>query len=293
MNEQKILKEFVPNYSADLIASLQAEIRRGEHGWRSVIDCAGVNFANKFHVSLSIKDLIQSLRLAEKFMLPEYGYVIEDYELCNKTCSEEGRLRIPYPIICLEYSIQEGSIPHVMLCQEYELEDEVFISFLMFVKTDREWGIFPHINVLGQNEKGIVWNYEDVSVREVMADDEEGIKESCIDYAYILLDFITCSGLRGFSCEKFVPSKTLNKKMRREHGLPFFEYHVLGIGLKHLNYKGPDRQIQNPGSGGKHRWHSVRGHIRHYREKDKMAWIRPHFAGNPALGIIKKDYTLK
>jgi len=77
----------------------------------------------------------------------------------------------------------------------------------------------------------------------------------------------------------------LSKKRIKKGKTPLSDYHIINLAKRH--------QITNPlhgHSGTKHRWHFRRGHWRHY--EDHKTWIKWYFAGDPALGIIEKHYTV-
>lgn len=77
------------------------------------------------------------------------------------------------------------------------------------------------------------------------------------------------------------------KRLRKKRDHPHFEHFIV-----ELEVDEPD-----PMQGGvtmyqpRKRLHQVRGFFRHY-QSGKVSWVKPHWRGDEALGVVKKDYEL-
>jgi len=257
---------------------------------------------NHVYVGLDPMRLIGCIKQAEKFMLPDDGETINDIKLCMKTCNEMEALMLPFEYVCLEFFGRDADLKVVLYCEQvYDSHKNKPYIFVMPFFGQRMtpnlsqyygWTPSAYSLLFGvRRDKGVFRcgarfkHYDDSFTEKVYLQAATAVQN-------VLEDFLTCLSCQGFSCETFVPSKTQKKKRSREGELPFFDYHVLGIGINHLSFRESGERPTGLGTGRKQRYHSVRGHMRQYRS-GKRTWIRPHFAGNPALGIINKDYSLK
>lgn len=320
---KNIPASMVTNFSASILSMLQASLKgQGKDNWESIFppfaffDRCNVkrkvkiqdfdNFIrpgyNHVYVDLTPERLISCIKKAEKFMLPDEGETIDDREMCLKVCDEmEGELLLPFQHVCLEFFGADGDIKAVFYCEQvYDSHDNKpyifvlpFFAEKMTPNLSKYWGwsACAYCVLFSGREKDGMFTCGSRFAEYGGGFTKETYSSGIGAIQNVLSDFLTCVSCQGFSCETFVPSKTQIKKKFNEKRLPFFEYHVLGIGINHLSFRKSGNST-GLGSGRKQRYHSVRGHIRHYKS-GKMVWVRPHFSGNPALGIVKKDYTLK
>lgn len=68
------------------------------------------------------------------------------------------------------------------------------------------------------------------------------------------------------------------------------KYYILKLSGRSLNYL-PEPQGKCRATGIKQRWHMCRGHYRHLKS-GKVVFVRGHYRGDKALGIVHKDYSL-
>lgn len=77
----------------------------------------------------------------------------------------------------------------------------------------------------------------------------------------------------------------LNAKRAKAGKLPLYDFHVVNLARRHRVANASD------GHSGRHvRLHFRRGHWRHY--EDHKTWIRWQLVGDPALGVVGKEYRL-
>lgn len=79
------------------------------------------------------------------------------------------------------------------------------------------------------------------------------------------------------------------KGMSRQPETKTDKYYVLKLSGRSLDYL-PEPQ-EKCRAGVKHRWHMCRGHYRHLRS-GKVVFVKGHYRGDKALGIVHKDYAL-
>ena len=77
-------------------------------------------------------------------------------------------------------------------------------------------------------------------------------------------------------------------KPRKRRQFPKFEHTVI-----ELQMDAPDcQQIGKSVFQPKKRLHQVRGFYRHYRKTGKRVWVKPHWRGDEALGVVRRDFEL-
>ena len=103
----------------------------------------------------------------------------------------------------------------------------------------------------------------------------------------IATQFCVFSNMKGIETKKISAPSKVNRKRINRGKKPLFEYKILDV---------HDRVIRGNVMGGmgghKNRWHTVCGHPRFYKNKDKPVWIKPHSRGDKQLGVIDKAYKI-
>lgn len=81
----------------------------------------------------------------------------------------------------------------------------------------------------------------------------------------------------------FVPKK---RRKRREH--PRFEHVVVELSVDDPESQQTGRSVFQP----KKRMHQVRGFWRKMRKSGKQVWVKPHWRGDEALGVLRRDFEM-
>lgn len=76
----------------------------------------------------------------------------------------------------------------------------------------------------------------------------------------------------------------LNEKRIKDGRAPLFDYRVVDLSKRHRDERGSQSS-----AGARKRLHFCRGHWRHYEAH--KTWIRWCLKGDPALGVVVKDYS--
>ena len=103
----------------------------------------------------------------------------------------------------------------------------------------------------------------------------------------IVTQFCICQNMRGIRAKTIAVPDKINKKRIKRGKKPLYEYKILDIHESAIRNKGAIGT-----SGHKNRWHTVCGHPRFYKDKDKPVWIKPHSRGDKEMGVIDKSYRL-
>jgi len=77
------------------------------------------------------------------------------------------------------------------------------------------------------------------------------------------------------------------KRLRKKKDHPHFEHFIVELEVDEPDPMQEGRTVWQP----RKRMHQVRGFFRHYRS-GKVSWVKPHWRGDEALGVVKKDYEL-
>ena len=77
------------------------------------------------------------------------------------------------------------------------------------------------------------------------------------------------------------------KRMRKKTNHPHFEHFIVEMEIDEPDPMQDGRTVWQP----RKRLHQVRGFFRHYKS-GKVSWVKAHWRGDEALGVVKKDYEM-
>ena len=84
------------------------------------------------------------------------------------------------------------------------------------------------------------------------------------------------------------PGKALTRRrLRKKSKHPHFEHFVVEMEVDEPDPMQEGRTMYQPHK----RMHQVRGFFRHYKS-GKVSWVKSHWRGDEALGVVKKDYEV-
>lgn len=132
---------------------------------------------------------------------------------------------------------------------------------------------------------------EDQISVDVIRDKEDNFNKEIHTFFGMIMEIVTqfCvfSNMKGIEAKKIsVPSKVNRKRINRGKK-PLFEYKILDVHERVIR-----GNVMGDTGGHKNRWHTVCGHPRFYKNKDKPVWIKPHSRGDKQLGVIDKAYKI-
>ena len=244
-----------------------------------------------YHINLA--------KSSQKFLLPDGGRLVDDYEY--KALDDSIPLRLPYPKIALEYfkphemydNIQEGesrcSKSIIFACENVEL-GVIEIHIVCYVDGYKTWVPLPVVWIPTTNYLNRNYKSEEGRV---------GIKVgSHAEMHHPIKDFMDETGtllcfLNILQCSNVCVDKSYPNKQPAKHGkkdsLPFDTYHILTMFR-------PDKNGQYNGAicGNAHRSpreHLRRGHIRRLQDGRKI-WVNAAIVNPGVNGIVHKDYIL-
>lgn len=230
-------------------------------------------------------------KVSTKFLLPDGGRLLLDKEY--KALDETQPLRLPYPVIALEYyrgakdpeaGLQKSS-KAIIFANEYE--DTIALTQVSWLDRKQHWWAMgtvqiPKTGYIDRNLKnadgwvGIASSHPLPPATHADFGDEVG--------AFIsFMNIMQCSNVH---VEKSA-AKHENKKTKS--ALKFDSYHILTIDVP-----------QSPGGSGmpsgphrSPREHLRRGHIRRLADGRRI-WVNAAIVGaGKGAGVVSKDYTLR
>ncbi len=77
------------------------------------------------------------------------------------------------------------------------------------------------------------------------------------------------------------------KRLRKKRDHPHFEHFIVEMEVDEPDAMQTGVSMYQP----RKRLHQVRGFFRHY-QSGKVSWVRAHWRGDEAIGVVKKDYEL-
>lgn len=227
---------------------------------------------------LDESDLIKSypevagkVSIAVKFVLPDGGVSIDDFEL---RALGEMPLNLPYQIVALETAVGKHpatgrTVKAIVLCEQ---TDESIRITPFSGMADEEWSMKPGFDLPTQD-------YADKSGDEWVL---RGVPAHSCGVAVWVLLF-----LNALACSNVHASKRAPTKAPKRGALPFDTYYVLSVdpGLV-------DSEARPIGAGRSPREHLRRGHIRCLADGRRI-WVNATIvAAGSRAGRIVKDYRL-
>jgi hypothetical protein len=229
-----------------------------------------------YSVEQRLIDKAKRLESAVKFMLPDGGCAIDDFEIRGLGDTE---LRLPFENIALEF--RQG--PHqktgkmvkgIVSCQQ--LPESILITAFAGI-TGEEWRIGESFELPTKDHTDKTNRTWEPKVPE------DGQKKGIAVWVLLFLNALACSNVH---IEKIEQPKA-GRKIKSKY--PFDSYHVLTIDV-------PRRVGEIGVATGPHRApreHLRRGHIRRLSDGRRI-WVNATVvAAGRGAGVVKKDYALR
>ena len=125
-------------------------------------------------------------------------------------------------------------------------------------------------------------------INNKLGEDDERVKNFILSSCQIVAQFCALHNIKGIKTNTVAPVAKINKRRIKKKKKPLFEYKILDI-----YERGMSVGTKGTGDGHKNRWHTVCGHPRFYKNKDKPVWIKPYSRGDKSFGAIDKTYRLR
>jgi hypothetical protein len=274
-----------------------------------------------------MRAVIYHVRHAVKFVLPDEGVMVEKWG-----ANLPDKFLLPYPIVACEFTamrstttettnaarkrialaVQDGN--HVRVASIYSCDpdsadpdtrdfDWMLVPWQatieMHAPTDAAYfnppahaAYTPPPNASGlvpiMNVGSLIYSW---CQRHTVDKGKQAILDASFDLAHecaVIASFIESLACTNVSTEILPASAKLNHKRAAKKAEPFYDYHVLTIHAgEHARSAGTGL-----GSHASPRLHLRRGHIRRL-QSGKTTFVRPHYVGDPALGVRTKDYIVE
>lgn len=227
---------------------------------------------------------------SEKFILPDGGRILDNYDLRGIDFSEP--LRLPFPRIAIEFTrnkfanleTNQTRQPRKALIFARECDEKIVFSLPVWFDDAKMWAPLPEASIskinyldyrtVDKNGNPALKIKVDGSIPGNDYIDEVGA-------VFSLLEALNCFNVR-------IASSHAKKPKKLKCAIPFDDYHVLVLGAKNNN-------IVRQGSFETHRSpreHLRRGHIRRLKN-GKKTWVNSTIVcAGRGRGRITKDYAL-
>lgn len=242
--------------------------------------------ANNREVLSHAVDLAQA---SQKFLLPEGGRLYDDPEY--RALDESEPLRLPYPLIALEYS-RRG-----MAANEYghkstkaiifarERDDLIVVMPVAWIDHVGLWGPLPEVAIprIGYLDRAMVVDGR-TAIKIGLVHDGIPLSDYADDVG-ALLCFLNVLQCKNVHVERSEPKKT-GQKIKT--ALPFDAYHVLTIDV-------PGKTGDGAATFGHRspREHLRRGHIRRLADGRRI-WVNATVvAAGSGAGVVTKAYAVR
>lgn len=233
---------------------------------------------------------IDLAKASQKFMLPDGGRLLDDYEY--RALDESQPLRLPFPFIALEYHragpvderTQGKSSKAIVFARERD--DAIVLTNIAWIDSHGIWGPLPEVaipRVHYLDRKRI--SFGRVAICAQSADERIDISESADEIGALLcfLNALQCSNVSA------THTITSAKNPAMAKALGFDSYRVLTIGKGEPSTGRAALQIFHRSP----REHLRRGHIRRLQSGSKT-WVNATVvSANKGAGVVSKDYRLR
>lgn len=222
--------------------------------------------------------------VAQKFILPRGGFLLEDESL--RAIDETMELRLPFPTIALEYQSSKDGAAEVIFASDHGDQIEAFVC----LRLEGTWHDFesdfwmPKRGYMDRSISGylgypglVCFDKYDGAYHQLSTDDNFGWQRMLLSF----LNALACSNVR---IQRSEPKKAGKVKS----ALPFDVYHVLTIDV-------PGKAGDGAATGGHRspREHLRRGHIRRLADGRRI-WVNATVvAAGRGAGSVKKDYAIR
>jgi hypothetical protein len=279
------------------------------HSRQLAADCIKLALAKGVPQSLKdpAEDAVRLHGASQKFLLPAGGRLLDDLEY--RALDESQTLRLPFPVICLEYTSNGKERPEdEPVCfvngqAQYETSDWVSapkrvvyaeeidgwiqVTVCFWTRHDASWRVLPKvaIPVMDYLDRGTVLNGR-VGIKYAMQD-ERIPGSDYMDEVGALMCFLNALQCSNVGTEIGAKARPTPKKAKS--ALPFDEYHVLTVEL-------PRQAPANGALDGSTahrspREHLRRGHIRRLADGRRI-WVNAAVIGRGAAAL-HKSYSMK
>lgn len=280
-------------------------------------DLVKFSLKDKTKLGQTAKAVTDTYKDAQRFILPRNGIILD-----NEGDALEGDLRLPFPMIVLEFEsdvspdkdinitdqlenmsfISNVYDRHIVFARETErgeLEIQLASKFTHYEGMHGQWNtapfkmIFPWTLVnKGVDAKIIPTHKAAFEWGKVIGGSEAatlGIGALFLKPAFKAVAEL----LEALACSNVVAELKPNQKRlkgRRPGELPYDDYHELVVhvsGVKSVNLNDPSEEGIT-----KRREHLRRGHIRRYKTGLKV-WVQAHVVNAGSAGKVTKHYKVK
>jgi len=268
------------------------------------------------------KFFIEAGPLAPKFVLPDGGKILDNGLKCLP-----ATLRLPYPVVVLEYYHKEAHLQGIAeLAAQRHVDDRILQLFskghayrdkiivlasqvdngrievtLMHHTADlRAWTNGPGVVTMPTDGTVIVESLENGTLfKEVVNTtdiDRVWFEAMCtsmmtgpITALLELLEALSFSNI----AETEIPAKKMTFTEQRKKALPYDSYKMLVVNKGEKVISAGRSETGPCGERRAAREHTRRGHDRTYKRSGKKIWINPMVINAGVGGKIVKDYTVK
>lgn len=228
----------------------------------------------------SYNDLVKTeemLARSQKFLLPKGGIWYDDPNF--RALDETQKLRLPFPVVALEYQSAEEGIDKIIIIAE-ECDNDIIEIVTVGHKPNYGWGgyagiLLPTTNYLVRHDDG------DHQFRANLHKQSYGKSIS------VLLSFLNILSCKNVSTQKISSEK--RTKGSSKAPLQFDTYHILTVENNHANSGSSEPNASSTGRSP--REHLRRGHIRHCHS-GKRVWVNATVINAGKGGKIIKEYAL-
>ncbi len=241
---------------------------------------------------------------AQKFILPDGGYLLEDPDL--RALDDNEPLRLPFPSIALEYVADESHIEsdqtnapkRVIFAREVGTHENpntiagITIGSVVFTKAYGVWIPYPEVQI-------DLFDYIDRTRKSEVSDRflyHIRCTDAVLNDARIVKDYgaeidVLLSFLNSLQCSNVAIDRSEPRKAKIRHQgrgvLPFDSYHVLTIAAPAGEYG----ESHGPHSHRSPREHVRRGHVRRLHSGRKV-WVNAALVNAGKGGKVTKDYVI-
>lgn len=229
--------------------------------------------------------VIDKLKAAQKFILPEDGILLDDKDL--KGINEQLKLSLPFPITVLEFNGSGHFKKNIIVLRQ--LDADIELTPLVFDDRTKKWGFQGPVFI--DRHRAIERRPGDAVAYFIrysnQADMEFGVKTKTYDsFVYKFLSFINVLACSNVAYERSAPGAV---RQARRTPIPYDSYHVLTIGSS--------RKSNRDGSSQAGMLHaSPREHLRRgciVRAKSgKAHWRNSTIVMAGTEGKVTKSYRL-
>lgn len=248
------------------------------------------------------KSLAMAYKDAEKFILPEYGLIMNDS--LKGLENFEAELRLPYETLVIEFS--DPTAKTILLCHEIRKDEQNnSIAIISLVKGKHDVGFclsraacFLDTTLYGYENTEVAFGpkvhikpFDPIDM--TLLTKETKLVDSEAEYSDMLLDikqFLVLPVLElieALSCKNVTSEYLPHKHSAAKHAaLGFDEYRVLTIRTKAAHAIGDAKYT---GGHASPREHLRRGHIRRHPTAGNI-WINSMVVNAGVGGVIRKTY---